>query len=67
MALPYGVAMQGRDIAIPAVFVVLPRGTVFWKYVGESMSDRPGTDEILAIVDRAIAANRGRAPAASDP
>lgn len=59
--------MQGRDIAIPAVFVVLPGGTIFWKYVGESMSDRPSADEILAIVDRAIAADRGAARAAGGP
>jgi peroxiredoxin len=55
IATAYGVAMQGRDIAIPAVFVVLPSGVIFWKKVGESMLERPRTGQILEEVDRARA------------
>ena len=35
VAIDYGVAMQGEDIAVPAVFIVLPDRRVFWKHVGE--------------------------------
>lgn len=41
VATAYGVAMKGHDIAIPAIFVVLPGREVFWQYVGENPSDRP--------------------------
>src|SRR5262245_26045668 len=50
----YGVAMQGRDIPVPAVFVVLPGGKIVWRKVGESIADRPSSAEILDVLDRAI-------------
>jgi len=56
--MAYGVAMEGRDIAVPSVFVVLPNGTIFWKQVGESIADRPSNAELLDVVDRAIAASK---------
>ena len=55
-ATAWGVAMKGRDIAVPATFVVLPDRRVFWKKVGESMTDRADNDEILEVVGRARAA-----------
>lgn len=58
MASAYGVAMAGRDIAVPAVFVVLPNGTITWRKVGESVSDRPSSAEILDALDKAIAMTR---------
>lgn len=55
-ATAWGVAMQGKDIAVPATFVVLPDRRVFWKKVGESVTDRADNDEILEVVERARAA-----------
>jgi peroxiredoxin len=56
VATAWGVAMQGKDIAVPATFVVLPDRRVFWKKVGESVTDRADNDEILEVVERARAA-----------
>ncbi|MFT3771403.1 MAG: redoxin domain-containing protein [Minicystis sp.] len=57
VSMAYGVAMQGRDIPVPAVFVVLPNGTIFWRKVGESVSDRPSIAELNQVIDRAIVAS----------
>lgn len=46
-AIAWGVAMKGRDIAVPAVFLVRPDRTVPYRYVGESMMDRPSADELV--------------------
>ncbi len=51
--LAYGVGMQGRDIAVPSVFVVKPDRTIVYTKVGETMADRPSADEILAQVKAA--------------
>ncbi|MBK7399596.1 MAG: redoxin domain-containing protein [Myxococcales bacterium] len=48
VAAAYGVAMEGRDIAVPAVFVVARDGTITWKRVGESITDRPSAALVLA-------------------
>lgn len=58
IAIQYGVAMEGRDIAVPSVFVVLPNGTIFWKKVGESVADRPSNSEILDVTSRAVEASK---------
>jgi len=50
-ALAYGVAMDGEDIAVPAVFVIDAEGRIRWKQVGESLWDRPSVEDILARVD----------------
>lgn len=47
VANAYGVAMRGPDLAIPAVFLVMPNRDVFWKYVGEDPSDRPPEDVVF--------------------
>ena len=57
-ALAYGVAMQGQDIAVPAVFVVLPDGRIFFRQIGENINDRPSNAELLDIVDRALVESR---------
>src|SRR5262245_23916514 len=51
VSLAFGVAMQGRDIPVPATFVVLPNGRIFWQKVGESVGDRPSNAQLLDIVD----------------
>ncbi len=56
VALLWGVAMEGRDIAVPSVFVVLPNGTIFWKQVGENVADRPSNSQILDVTARAVQA-----------
>jgi len=40
--------MKGRDIAVPSVFVLRPDRTIAWSKVGESVTDRPAVDEVLA-------------------
>jgi peroxiredoxin len=56
VSIAYGVAMQGREIPVPATFVVLPGGRIFWRKVGESVSDRPSSAELLDVLARARAA-----------
>jgi peroxiredoxin len=51
-ALAYGVAMEGKDIAIPATFVVGRDRSIAWKRVGESVTDRPDVDEVLEVARR---------------
>mgnify|MGYP000081233680 CR=1 FL=1 len=58
VALQWGVAMEGRDIAVPAVFVVLPNGTIFWKKVGENIADRPTNSQILEVTSQAVEASK---------
>lgn len=58
VALQYGVAMEGRDIAVPSVFVVLPNGSIFWKQVGESIADRPTNAQILDVTAKAVEASK---------
>jgi peroxiredoxin len=50
VALAYGVAMKGRDIAVPSVFVVRADRTIAWSKVGETVTDRPTADVVLAQV-----------------
>lgn len=54
-ALAYGVAMEGRDIAIPAIFVVAKGGAIRWRAIGESVIDRPSAEAVLAQVAAAAA------------
>lgn len=49
----YGVYNLLKDnLATPSVFIVAPGGRIEWRYVGQSISDRLGPDQILAEVDR---------------
>jgi len=49
----YGVAMDGKDIAVPATFIVKQDRTIYWKYVGETMADRPPTADLPALAEQA--------------
>jgi len=51
-ALAYGVAMEGEEIAVPAVFVVTRDKRIAFKHVGESVVDRPSVGDILDEVDK---------------
>ena len=55
VAEDYGVYNLLNDgVATPSAVIVSPKGDIEWKYVGESISDRPTPDAILAQVDRLI-------------
>jgi peroxiredoxin len=43
----YGVAMEGKDIAVPSTFVLDRTGAIRWRYVGENMKDRPAAQILL--------------------
>ena len=59
----YGVRHAGEDFAVPAVFVMDRGGTIRYRYIGESMIDRPNSEELLNIVG-AYASPRPIAPSA---
>ena len=55
VAKDYGVYNLLNDgVATPSAVIVSPEGNIEWKYVGESISDRPTPDAILAQLDRLI-------------
>ena len=55
VAKDYGVYNLLNDtLATPSAIIVSPEGYIEWKYVGESVSDRPTPDQILAQIDRLI-------------
>ena len=43
----FGVAMEGKDIAVPSTFIVSQDKVIHWKYIGENMTDRPDGIELL--------------------
>jgi len=51
VANAYGVAMKGRDIALPAVFVISREGRIVFKAIGENPADRASISAILAALD----------------
>ncbi len=51
VASAYGVAMDGDDIAIPAVFVIDRAGRIAWRKIGETMTDRPTLERVLDRLD----------------
>lgn len=51
-ALAYGVAMEGEEIAVPAIFIVTKDKRIRFKHVGESVVDRPSVGDILDEVDK---------------
>ena len=50
VANAYGVAMAGRDIAVPSIFILNKQGKVTFSYVGENMSDRPNALVLLKLL-----------------
>lgn len=52
VAQAYGVAMKDRDIAIPALFVIDRSGNVAWRYIGETMADRPHSATIAEVLKK---------------
>lgn len=51
----YGVFNLLNDgVAAPSAFLITPERRIAWRFVGESISDRPSVDEILAQVDEVV-------------
>ena len=46
----YGVQMKDMDLAIPAVFVVNRAGTIVYRNISETMTDRPYVGDVLSAV-----------------
>ncbi|MBL4685732.1 MAG: peroxiredoxin family protein [Nannocystaceae bacterium] len=46
----YGIEHVGEDIALPATFVIAKDGRVLLVYVGDSPSDRPTVEALLAAL-----------------
>ncbi len=47
----YGVADSEAEIAVPSVFFVEQGGTVSWVHVGEVISFRPSSKDMLQSID----------------
>ena len=48
----HGVYDHAHDIALPAILILDKAGKVAWKYVGESVFDRPEEAELVATLTR---------------
>lgn len=58
--IAYGLAMEGRDISVPATFIIAPDRRVLHRYIGENMTDRPNLEEIVQMTERYAAEFRPR-------
>ena len=47
----WGVRHDGEEMAVPATFILAADGTVTWRYVGESMTDRPTSEGLLQFFE----------------
>ena len=55
VARDYGVFNLLNDgVAAPSAFIITPERRIVWRFVGESISDRPAVEEILAQVDEVL-------------
>lgn len=61
-ALAYGVAMEGDEIAVPAVFIVSRDLRIVYRHVGESIVDRPSAESLLDELDKLSAPAAAAAP-----
>jgi peroxiredoxin len=47
----YGVYnLLGDGVATPSIFIMSSEKSVNWKYIGESISDRPGNETVLSEI-----------------
>lgn len=51
-ALSFGVAMDGEDIAVPSVFIVGKDGRIHYRYIGESITDRPSPADLIEAIKK---------------
>ena len=55
VARDYGVYNLLNDgVAAPSAFIIDPERRIVWRFTGESISDRPAVEEILAQVDEVL-------------
>lgn len=48
----YGVAQDGRDLAVPALFLLEGKRRIVWSDVASDYTDRPGAREVLERVPK---------------
>ena len=44
--------MDGQDIAVPSVFIVGKDGRIHFRYIGESISDRPSPSDLIEAIKK---------------
>ena len=55
VARDYGVFNLLNDgVAAPSAFIITPERRIVWRFVGDSPSDRPAVQDILAQVDEVV-------------
>jgi len=50
MLKAYGVVQEGRDLAVPALFLLDSKRRIVWSEVANDYSDRPDAREVLSRV-----------------
>ncbi len=48
----FGVFDHAHDIALPATLILDREGKVAWKYIGETVMDRPEEDALIATLKK---------------
>jgi peroxiredoxin len=47
----YGVYnLLGDEVAAPATFIIGRKSTILWRHIGRDFADRPGAEEVLAVL-----------------
>lgn len=60
----FGVEMAGQPIAVPSTFVLRPGdGQIVYRYIGESIFDRPAAQAILSALEKARTSSPAAPPA----
>lgn len=52
MIKAYGVTQEGKDVAVPAVFIVDATGKIIWRHITDDFTVRPTVEEVLGRVPR---------------
>ena len=48
----FGVRMAHEELGVPALFVVRTDGTIAWRFVAQSVSDRPTNETVLEVLEK---------------
>ena len=48
----FGVRMAHEDLGVPAVFVVRSDGTIAWRFVSQTVLERPTTEMVLDVLEK---------------
>lgn len=49
----YGLQQTGREIAVPATYVIGSDGTIVWAHISDHYTERPSVASVLEAVDAA--------------